>query len=235
MPQRLKIITLGIVVVAIISIFIFVQSKNERNITNTQPENINTTINIPASKINNLNEVLSRLKNEPPTVAEIVGWKTYTSERLGITFQYPPYYLIIEPKEPATPFIGASTLITILEDTPNIRYLIENKDENLDHQASIGFMKTISSDNTESIVQWSENYKRLRGDTDEDIYIDTPVTFLSKDAVAFYGRGYYNFDGIILNHKGYLYQFSVDYDTYDNTKLKGRSDFYQIISTIKFK
>ena len=140
--------------------------------------------------------------------------------------------MIFEPKEPTSPYIGVSSSIKILEDTPRNRQYAEGKNLDMEPPPGIAFMKTMSTGITQSVAGWSENYKHSRGDHGEDIYIDTLITFLGKGAVAFYGRGIGSFDGIIFGRDGYLYEFVVGYASAVG---QGRKDFYGIISTIKFE
>lgn len=172
--------------------------------------------------------------------SQIREWKSYSSQKLGIAFKYPSNYLVVEVEKLGIGNIGTSTIILIMEDTSYNREIAKRSNSNFDYVIpedrknaeleggySISLSKSVAS-STQGVAQWFENNFRGIGDQSVNAFAE----FLGIDSVIYKGIGKYTFDGVIFEKSGYLYQFDVQYDS---STLAPRSDFYKIISTVKFE
>ncbi len=165
------------------------------------------------------------------------GWKKYISQKFGISFKFPPNYLVVEEKETTTSAIGKSFSIMVLEDNQHNRhyaktinadfdYDIPENQKNTDIEPSSGII-TLSK----TIAEYDFMKNGLaRGIGDRSI--SEPANFLGMGSMAYQAEGLFAFEGIIFEKEKYTYQFNVVYDS--PTEL-ARSDFYKIISTMGFE
>ncbi|MDO8604268.1 MAG: hypothetical protein Q7K40_02615 [bacterium] len=186
-------------------------------------------------------DIKTMLPARPIDESQIPKWKSYTSQKLGVTLKYPPNYLVVEVEETTTPAIGASVSILIMEDTlhnreyakkmnPDFDYVIPEDRRNVDIEPGqgISLSRSVANNFTGDVTQWFGD--RAQRIFDRNVY--APIKFLGIDSVAYKGEGLFTFDGVIFEKKGYLYQFGVQYDS---PTLAPRSDFYKIISTVRFE
>ncbi len=170
-------------------------------------------------QILNIKEIREKISSSSLDDSEMQEWKSYTSEKLGISFKYPSDYLVMETEK-----------IRIFKNTPDHRRV--EKILNLEPEPwsqVITFNKSINGGFTQDIVQWYKENK-FGKNADSDVY--APADFIGVDAVAYRAEGLFMFDGIFFEKGGSLYQFSVQYF---NSPESPRDNFYKIISTIEFK
>jgi hypothetical protein len=233
--------TLTIVIVVAILIFA-VDWKNTADIEEINKEGMEDEIIDSENFINqtlSTKEIRDMVPSRPISESELREWKSYTSEKLGISFKYPPQYIVVEAKETDTPIIGTSVFLMILEDTlhnrqyakiknPDFDYDIPEDRKNVDIEPSqgISFFKSTEGGFTQDIVG------RYKSEKIADRSVSASADFIGIDSVVYQAEGLFTFDGVIFENKEYLYQFIVQYY---NSPESPRDNFYKIISTVKFK
>ncbi len=184
-------------------------------------------------------EVRDMIPSRPLDESQTQGWNRYTSQKLGISFKYPPNYLVVEAENPTTPSIGESVSISIMENTPRNRSIAKMMNSDFDIpespsnadielKPSIGLSKSIAGGFTQDIMRWFGEGGIQIGDR----FVYGPANFIGIDSVLYQGEGLDIFDGVIFEREGYLYQFSVPHYYPPES---GMTDFYKIISTVEFK
>jgi len=207
----------------------------------SQSRNITTYEDQPEEELK-IQEVIDMIPSRLIAESEMQEWKSYTSEKLRISFKYPPNYIVVEVKELGTPTIGASVLLMVLEDTPHNRqyaktrntdfdYNIPEEQKNADIEAgqNISLSKSIEGGFTQNVVEWFGEHKSEKL-FDRNVY--AAADFIGIDALIYQAEGIVTADGVIFENRGYLYQFDVQYY---NSPESPRDDFYKIISTVEFK
>lgn len=177
-------------------------------------------------------EVKELISSASINESERQEWKSYTSEKLGISFIYPPDHLVVESEE-----------IRIFEDSPYNRnvekilnpdfdYVIPDDQKNPDFEPwsqIIAFSKPIEGGFTRDITEW---FKENKSEKFADRNVYAPADFMGMDAVVYRAEGLFIFDGLFFEREGVLYQFGVQYS---NSPESPRDNFYKIISTVEFQ
>ena len=246
MTKQGKIIVFGgtTVIIAIVAILIFAVDwadiKMKKEIRETIDEQEIDSEDF-IDRTLSTKEVRDIIPSRPLDESQTQGWNKYVSQKLGISFKYPPNYLVVEVEDSTTPSIGTSVSIAVMEDTPHNQSVAKKLNSNFDYDVpesfknvdiepgqGINLSKSVASGFTQDIMQWFEEGGIQIGD--HAVY--APSNFIGMDSVLFQGEGLYIFDGVIFEREGYLYQFDVQH--YDSPE-SPRSDFYKIISTVEFK
>lgn len=189
-----------------------------------------------------IQEVVDMIPSNTISGSETQEWKRYTSGKLGISFKYPPNYIIVKVKESGTPTIGASDYLQVLKDTPYNRqyaktidpdfdYIIPEDQKNVDIEPGqgISFFRSIKGDFTQDVVEW---YRENKSGKNADSNVYASANFIGMNSVVYRAEGLFTFDGVMFEKEGYLYQFSVQYY---NSPESPKNDFYKIISTVEFQ
>ncbi len=153
--------------------------------------------------------------------------KTYTSEKLGVSFEYPAGYLINE--------VDASTgqrnrySIVLIEDTPSNRDFIAGKmlntdapptitisiyQNNLDHYTLEGFVKSTSF----------SNFKLSDDKLNETMVAGEP-------ALHYRATGLWENENVVVARPDFVYMFTV---FFANPSDKITSDFETILQSVLF-
>jgi len=174
---------------------------------------------------NFLEEAISLAHNATLSENELSSWKTYQSKYLGISFKYPPQFLVKEYKngDGITGMLSGS--IDLYPDTPSVRVTLEEK--NPDSEAlplGIHFARSILYEQNPS---FPEIVKLPFFQT--ETYSTTSI--LNYPATIAFHQGMDAEDVVFFIREKYIYEGSVQYS---DPKFQNRLNFYKIISTIKF-
>jgi len=159
------------------------------------------------------NDVKEMISSTSLNYNEVEEWKNYTSEKLGISFKYPPNYIVME-KEGIRIFSNTSENL---------------KNTDVEPRQGISLSKLIDNGFTQGVVEWYKKNK-FEKNADRDAYAQ--AYFMGMDSVAYQAEGLFMFDGILFKKDGSLYQFNVQYF---NSFESPRNNFYKIISSVKFR
>lgn len=232
-------IILGIIaIIAMVTVIIFAIDWRDTGVEKINQKDTKDVIIDSESFVDqtlSTKELREMLSSASLDESEMQEWEIYTSEKLRISFMYPPEYMVVERGE-----VGTDVSLRIFEDTPHNRhvekilnpdfeYVIPEDQRNLDFEPwsqVISFNKSIEGGFTQDIVEWYRENKSGKN-ADNDVY--TSVDFIGIDSVVYQAEGLFAFDGVMFERGGYLYQFIVQYF---NSPESPRDNFYKIISTI---
>ncbi len=154
-------------------------------------------------------------------------WKTYASEKVGITFTYPDKYFL-EERELGDGHKGHLAII-LTEDTKENQDVRESKAPGRDGPVAITFDFYQSPDES-SILQWVKENKASNFTLSNGTYVET--TLASKPAISYSWDGLYQADNIVVAHQDFIASIVVTYITPED---QIRKDFQEIIKTIELK
>lgn len=175
-----------------------------------------------------LQEIISFARKTAPTVNESTEWKTYNSKYLGISFKYPPRYIIREYKNGDGIIGQLSGSVDILPDLPNVREALEMRpgDGYIPLHMKIGRSKKFES------AQFSKNY--LLSLWRKECCFSTAM-FFGANAVVSFAKEIEQGIGVseIIEFPRDKYIYSIEISSIDSKEVK-RIDYYKILSTIEF-
>ena len=238
-----KILIFGIIAIIVVAVaIVFVNGRKDTDVEKTDQKDTKDVIIDSENFIDqtlSTKEIRDMIPSRSIDESEVQEWKNYTSEKLGISFKYPPQYIVVEVKETGAPTIGSSTFLMVLEDTthnrqyaktrnPDFDYDIPEDQKNVDIEPGqgISFFKSVEGGFTQDDVE------RYKSEKIADRSVSAPVDFIGIDSIVYQAEGLFTFDGVIFEKGGYLYQFIVQYF---NSPESLRDDFYKIISTVEFQ
>lgn len=151
--------------------------------------------------------------------------KTYTSEKFGISFQYPKNYFLEEKN------LGNAerehVAIVLTEDTEENRNIREGNGPGRDGPVAITFdiyqnMEKLSP------IMWVKGNNNSNFKLSDGSYTETTVA--GVPAVSYRWDGLYRADNIVLSHNDYIISAAVTYLTHEDGI---RKDFGEMLATFK--
>jgi hypothetical protein len=212
-----KILIFGVaVVIALVSVIVFaidwkdtgvgkIDLKNKKDIVVNSENFIDQTLSAK--------DVKEMISSTSLNYNEVREWRNYTSEKLGISFKYPPNYIVME-KEGIRIFSNTSENL---------------KNTDVEPRQSINLSKLVDGSFNEPVAEWYKENK-FGKNADRDVYAQ--AYFMGMDSVAYQAEGLFMFDGVFFEKEGSLYQFGVQYF---NSPESPKDTFYKIISTVEFR
>ncbi len=172
---------------------------------------------LPVEKTQSIQDAVHKIETLDISTTDLSRWDTYSSEKIGISFKYPPYMFVDEGD------IEGVHSIRVYDDTPENHEYVKNLSKGEPPSSYIGIGSSVMTEPFNS----KEFMKRF----DESV-IGREIEVLGNPGMVYTGHAKELFDGVIVTRDMKQYGFGVSYKQADDIRI--RNDFYSLLSTLTF-
>jgi hypothetical protein len=191
-------------------------SKNSTTLDNVEQYN-------GVSVTENISNVQYRVEHMHDITPES-SWKTYHSEFLGVTFNYPPDMLVREYRN-GDGIVGMlSGSIELYPDTPEARETLQEKNPDAGLPPGMFFARSVPYEQAPTI----ETVAQTRYFTEHGYGLSD---IMGMPGIVTAHQGINSVDSIVFVKDFYLYEAFVEYVEPDDTR---RDEFYTVVSSFVF-